>query len=718
MLRNRLLLFGLSCNRLLRFRSNGIIAFNGEVTRANMKLTLNGRFADYNRLVIDLIHQSQYPRRCQDTSQFQHTSQCQYQYQSQRLFHAKATLIQANLKADDVIMNHRHQKRLFHSNAATLQGNVTANAGNQNKVDGPINLYQQRVNEGVLREDLAQREALMRLETLYNKLKNYNPPDPLTLLQNQAERDELSYLSSLNVDDLDADQVKRKTFLTENIKSAFIPPMGLYVNGPVGTGKTMLMDLFYDSIEIKAKKRVHFHAFMISLYSRIHQWNMQNRKSAGRNEGPISDIADWLLEDAWLICFDEFQVTDVGTAATLYNLFRCIFERGAVIVTTSNRHLQELHQDSFQKKSFGPLVELMTNHCQVHSMNSEHDYRLALYEFSNSKENNVYLSPINENNQKIFDELFAKATAKETVAENYLTIYGRKIHVPFSSETHARFTFAELFQRNYGPSDYIGICNRYPNIFIQDVPKMGFFQKNEARRFITFIDAAYESKTKVHFLAADEPENLFCSDPEEVIKKEKEAFDVMHLEMVADLLDELQEKSKKQILTPQDQVRLSDLSLFSGEDERFAFKRAVSRLKEMQSDYYLLLPHHLDKTSISVSDSNLLYHQQQLAFQQFKQEKNPESELQNKRFFDRKERNQREEEEGEPRISDDFAMEADNTSWVIDRQRKKRMIKEFNLKNLEGDVAQKKNVKKPRFFLEQHFWGFGWWELVKNKLKK
>ena len=166
--------------------------------------------------------------------------------------------------------------------------------------------------------------------------------------------------------------------LVDGEEPDFIGPRGLWIHGEVGTGKTFIMDLFFNSIPVKSKKRIHFHHFMHSVHSKINDWHRLNPMSAARqsSKGHVTAlVARELMREAWLICFDEFQVTDVATAVLMRQLFAHMFRMGAVIVATSNRIPDELYRGGWQKNIYGPFVELIKDRCEIYDMRSKQDYR-------------------------------------------------------------------------------------------------------------------------------------------------------------------------------------------------------------------------------------------------------------------------------------------------------------------------------------------------------
>lgn len=279
---------------------------------------------------------------------------------------------------------------------------------------------------------------------------------------------------------------------------------GLYIHGEVGRGKTMLMDMFHQMVPVKRKRRAHFLDFMADVHERINAHRRSLKNGDTKQEDPIPPVADALAEQAWVLCFDEFSVTDIADAMILSRLFRALFERGVVLVATSNVAPDNLYQDGLNRQLFLPFVDLLKSHVDVINLDARTDYRLE-------KLNHlpVYLSPLGDVTTRRMDEAWHAATAGAIVAPDALKVKGHTVSIPQAARGAARFGFADLCSKALGAADYKAIVERYRTIFIDNVPVLDYARRNEAKRFIILIDILYDDQVHLVVSAAASPDKLY-----------------------------------------------------------------------------------------------------------------------------------------------------------------------------------------------------------------
>ncbi|KAL7534585.1 hypothetical protein ACHAXR_005969 [Thalassiosira sp. AJA248-18] len=321
-------------------------------------------------------------------------------------------------------------------------------------------------------------------------------------------------------------------------------PKGVYLHGGVGCGKTYCMNLFYDSLPpTMGKQKVHFHKFMLNIHKRMHKAKMIQKL---QGDEVIDYVIQSTLSEGKILCFDEFQVTDVADALILKRLFTGLIENGTVIVATSNRPPRDLYKGGLQRDLFLPFIDLLEESCAVVSMwESEMDYRLVQATSSSDEKHNgvgggaqnVYFvddgndsSPSNGSAtaaKHSFETLFKTLTKESLINSMVLDVQGREVFVPNASEEYniARFSFYDLCGTAKGAADYLAIGERFHTIFIEDVPKLKYHEANLVRRWITLIDALYECHAKLVIQAAATPEDMFQVDLENEHCDEVFAFD-------------------------------------------------------------------------------------------------------------------------------------------------------------------------------------------------
>jgi cell division protein ZapE len=306
------------------------------------------------------------------------------------------------------------------------------------------------------------------------------------------------------------------------------PVKGLYIHGGVGRGKTMLMDMFFELVPVRRKRRVHFNDFMADVHDRIARHRAARKAGTVKEDDPIPPVARDLAEQSWVLCFDEFSVTDIADAMILSRLFSALFAEGVVLVATSNVAPDDLYREGLNRQLFLPFIAILGRHAEVMGLDSDIDYRLE-----KTDRIPVYLTPLSAETDKWMDAAWAKTIDGAAPAPTAIDLKGRQVAVPLAAGDCARFGFADLCEKPIGARDFIAIANRFRTIFVDHVPVLTAGRRNEAKRLILLIDTLYDHHTRLVVSAEAAPTALYAG------KSGTEAFE---FERTASRLIEMQSK--------------------------------------------------------------------------------------------------------------------------------------------------------------------------------
>ena len=382
--------------------------------------------------------------------------------------------------------------------------------------------YQALLSSGAIERDAAQAEVADAFADLERRLAGYKPVRKQGLLGRLfADKDEP-------------------------------PPRGLYIHGEVGRGKTMLMDLFFQTCPVAHKRRAHFHEFMAEVHERIYTYrqNIARGELGNGNGDVIALTASAIFDEAWLLCFDEFHVTDIADAMILGRLFAKLFELGTVVVATSNVAPEDLYKGGLNRALFLPFIAQISEHMDVMRLDARTDFRLE--KLTGVK---MWLVPADHDADAALDQAWARMTGNAKCRPRDISIKGRILHVPCSADGVARFSFADLCEKPLAASDYLRLAHDYHTILVDRIPVMDYSDRNAAKRFIALIDTLYDNAVKLMASAEADPLSLYVAT---------EGY------------------------------------------EANEFKRTASRLIEMSSESYLALPHGCKDSAASGSSTGLV----------------------------------------------------------------------------------------------------------------
>jgi len=347
---------------------------------------------------------------------------------------------------------------------------------------GPVQTrLEKRIADGVLIKDVEQIEAASELDSRLEALSEYDPGSEGLLGRFFGSRETV--------------------------------PRGLYMYGGVGRGKSMLMDWFYEAAEFAPKRRTHFHAFMLDVHERVNAWRKLDKDERrahphhvrGAGDDPIAPVARALASEAKLLCFDEFHVTDITDAMILSRLFEALWvKEGVVVIATSNRSPETLYENGLNRGLFLPFIEMMSEHFIIHPFDGELDHRLRALTAAP-----IYHVPLDATAEAAITAAWDRLTRGGTAVPSELIVQGRTLSFPNTARGVLRSDFESLCEANRSPAEYLKIAQTFHTVILENVPEMGAHMRNAAKRFVTLIDALYETRTKLVVSAAVHPQSLY-----------------------------------------------------------------------------------------------------------------------------------------------------------------------------------------------------------------
>ncbi len=351
---------------------------------------------------------------------------------------------------------------------------------------GPKERYTAMLEDGTLRADPVQASVIDKLQQLHDDL----------LTMPEAKTDS-GFLGRIGLGSWSPWGGGRRQPV-----HASSAQRGLYIHGPVGRGKSMLMDLFFETAPLEPKRRVHFHAFMQDVHQRLNDL----RRSGGDQETDdvISTLASDIVKETRLLCFDEFHVQNIADAMILGRLFDHLFDAGTITVATSNFPPDRLYENGLNRDRFLPFIERLKDQLEIVALAGPTDYRLGrLVDIP------VYYSPSDSKADKALSIIFAKLTDDAQGEIQEIEINSRRLVIPKAARGVAWFSFAALCEQPLGAADYLALAERYHTIILQAVPRLRRDMHNEARRFMTLVDALYECRVNLIVSADAEPQDLY-----------------------------------------------------------------------------------------------------------------------------------------------------------------------------------------------------------------
>lgn len=469
-------------------------------------------------------------------------------------------------------------------------------------VTDPLVRYRNYVSRGILKEDIHQLRAAVEFQKLYYRVVNYSPAESdaikiKELVRKLQERYDGSSLLSKYAPNWyhDMQESKRtemvRVLTDEEEMGQIAAPRGLLVTGEVGCGKSLLMDIFANCLPHDSKRRWHYNAFMLWVYSEIHHISQRRLTGSQTNHSMLSvenelvlfEIASKMISQNAILMLDEFMLPDLTASNIVKILFTYFFKLGGVLVASSNRLPDQLYSSNFNRAQIKYFDRVLKLRCDFLDMKSPNDYRELL-----SRENTLQhhlVSKASPSHQTTWGNLLDSLIKGQHGSPDKLSVYGRTLHVPWQSQGVVMYPFEEICQGLYGPGDYISLASKYHTFVIDHVPVMTFKMKNEARRFITLLDALYESRCQLFLRTETGLDSLFfpeAASKESWTSQDEETYAKAQIDAENPYRPNAASYSTNKFDYSKDaRANFKELKNFTGEDEMFAFKRAVSRIKEM-----------------------------------------------------------------------------------------------------------------------------------------